>query len=328
MAIDILNLQPSVIDKKLSGKSILLAGEPKIGKSEFCSQSPDTLILDFENGYNTKFGLKLINIEKWSDVKMIVQQLRKPDARKMYKNVVIDTLNEAWDLCTTFICAQNNVQRIKDIPYGQGYSMRDTEFGNTLTEIIRLGYGLIVTCHTKEKIIGSENDVDIVSLAPDLDKRCTPIINGLVDIMGMIVKTWNEDTKEWDRWLLTKSTPTVAAGTRIAYLPAKIPFGYKYLQEAIANALGEAEKHGAIVVENAQKEISAPLDYKALMNEARELWTKLTSSEDEEKNEEMAKRIAKRVEMIFGTPTRISDIEENQVDLLQLVIADMKELEE
>lgn len=35
--IDILNLEPSAINASLSGKSILLAGEPKIGKSEFCA---------------------------------------------------------------------------------------------------------------------------------------------------------------------------------------------------------------------------------------------------------------------------------------------------
>ena len=45
-----------------------------------------------------------------------------------------------------------------------------------------------------------------------------------------------------------------------------------------------------------------------------------------EPDEEMAKRIMKRVEMIFGHPMKISEISEDQVDLLNLVVIDMRDL--
>lgn len=243
----------------------------------------------------------------------------------MYKNVVIDTLNEAWDLCTDFICAQNSVQKIKDIPYGQGYKDRDNEFSSTLRKIMNLGYGLIVTCHTKTSVIGTKDDIDITAIAPDLDKRCVPIINGLVDIMGMIIKTWNNETNEWDRWLLTKATPTITAGSRLKYLDAKIPFGYKYLEEAVTRALEEAIKHGATVVDDTITQSEEKLDYNVLRAEAQELWQKLVLS-GEEPNEEMAKRIMKRIEMIFGHPMKLSEITEDQVDLLSLVVIEMRDL--
>ena len=43
-------------------------------------------------------------------------------------------------------------------------------------------------------------------------------------------------------------------------------------------------------------------------------------------NDEMASRILKRVEMIFGIPMRLSEITEDQVDLYNLVLIDMREL--
>lgn len=327
MAIDIFNLQPSVINKSLSGKSILLAGEPKIGKSEFCAQSPDTLILDFENGYNMHYGVKKVNITKWADVKQILRQLERPEAKNLYKNIVFDTLNEAWDLCTNHICIQNSVQKIKDIPYGQGYKDRDNEFAETLRKILNLNYGLIVTCHTKEKLIDSQNDIDITSLAPDLDKRCVPIINGLVDIMGMITKSWNSETNEWDRWLITQATPNVSAGSRIKYLAPKIPFGYQHLENALAAAITESEKHGAIVVDKEETVANEKLNYKDVRNEATRLWNKLVDPNGANPNEEMANRIAKKAEMIFGHSIKLSEIAEDQTDLFNLLVLDMQDLE-
>lgn len=319
--IDILSIQPSAINRSLSGKTILLAGPPKIGKSEFCAQSPDTLILDLENGYNAHPGVIKTQITKWSEIKQIVKQLEKPDAQAKFKNVVIDTLNEAWDLCTEFICQQAGVQKIKDIAYGQGYKDRDAEFANTLRKIINLGYGLIVTCHTKTAVIGTEGDVDIVSIEPDLDKRCVPIINGLVDIMSMITKTWNKEIQDWDRWLYTKSTPTITAGTRLKYLAPKIPFGYQFLEDAVVKALEENAKHGAKIIDGPTIRAEEKLVFSEVRDKAKELWTTLIG-----RDEENANVILKKIEIIMGHRMKLSEFTEDQTDLLNLVVNEMEEM--
>ena len=320
MAIDILTIEPSVIDRSLSGKTVLLAGSPKIGKSEFCAQSPQTLIIDLENGYNAHPGVTAVQVTRWAEVKRILKQLEKPEAKEKYKNVAIDTLSEFWELCTTFICNQAGVQKIGDIPYGGGYKARDEEFAKVLRKIIMLNYGLILTCHIRERVIGTENDIDIISLAPDLEKRCLPIVNGLVDIIGVIYQTWNDEGQS-ERWLITKATPTITAGSRWPNLAPKIPFGYDNLEKAIANAINEAEKQGAKVVDYVEKESAEELDYTAIRNEAYELWTQLI-----EKDPANAEIIAKKVEMIFGRKLKLSEITEDQVSLFELVLSEMKEL--
>ena len=54
--IDIMSIQPQVISRDLRSKYLLLAGPPKIGKTEFCTMAPDALVLAFEIGTNARPG--------------------------------------------------------------------------------------------------------------------------------------------------------------------------------------------------------------------------------------------------------------------------------
>ena len=82
----------------------------------------------------------------------------------------------AYDTCEKFICAQNGVQKIGEIPYGGGYSALSKEFEDSLRKITMMGYGLIMTCHLKES---ADADGNVVGYKPDLNNRCLKIVNGL-----------------------------------------------------------------------------------------------------------------------------------------------------
>ena len=278
----------------------------KVGKSTFCAQSPNALICDFEDGYKALPGVYKTIITKWTDIKQIIRELGKPQVHEKFKNVVFDTLNEAWELVTAYVCNQHGVQKLGEIPYGAGYKERDDEFAKTLRSIITMGYGLILTCHTKETVIGTKDDIDIKSIAPDLDKRCLPIVNGLVDIIGIIYQEWDENGNN-QRWLITKSTPTITAGSRWKNLPPKIPFGYKELEGAIAKAIDDSAAEGAQVVDKVETSKEKEMTYEEIRAEASFLWTKLV-----EKDEENAARILKKVEIIFGRQIKLSEITEDQ----------------
>lgn len=92
MGIDILSLQPNVISRDLRGKYILLAGAPKIGKTEFCCQSDKALILAFEIGTNAQGNAMVQPITSWSEFKLVLRQLEKAEAKEMYKTICIDTV--------------------------------------------------------------------------------------------------------------------------------------------------------------------------------------------------------------------------------------------
>lgn len=323
--IDLLNLQPSVISRDLRGKYILLSGKQKIGKTEFCSMSPDALIFAFEKGTNARPGVYAQPIQTWSEFKLALRQLEKSELQMKFQTICIDTVAIAYQLCEDFICAQNGVQKIGDIAFGAGYKLLSKEFESALRKITMLNYGLILTSHLKERVIKGENEEDVTyTYSPDLNDRCLGIVNGLVDIIGVIVQEWNEKG-ESERWLITRATPTIAAGSRFKYLKPKIPFGYDNLVKALGEAIDEEQKHGAVIVDSIETKTAEVLNYKEVREEAFSLWTKLVGTE-ENFNEENARAILKKVEIIFGHPMKLSEVTEDQVDLLYLAVLDMREM--
>jgi hypothetical protein len=79
-------------------------------------------------------------------------------------------------------------------------------------------------------------------------------------------------------------------------------------------------------VETATTAVSDKLDYNKIRAEAADLWARLTVNPDGTPNEEMARRVQKRIEMVFGRVIRLSEITEDQVDLFNLVLLDMRDL--
>lgn len=154
-------------------------------------------------------------------------------------------------------------------------------------------------------------------------KRAYDIVNQLVDIIGYIDITWDDEGNS-TRYLYTRKTPTIMAGSRFKYLAPKIPFGYKELVDAIADALDKSQKLDGITVIDGPVEVpqeKPSRSYEEVRAEALALWTTLV-----EKDEANAARVLKKVEMIFGRKMKLSEITEDQVDLYELVVAEMKTL--
>lgn len=323
MAIDLLNLQPSVISRDLKGKFVCIYSIPKAGKTSLACQFPKNLLFGFEHGWNAISGAMAVDITKWSDFKLYLRQLEKAELKEKYNTITIDTVGLAWEMCEQYVCTQNGVQKIADIPWGGGYTACKKEFEACLRKITQLGYGLVIIAHSEKRIEKRSDDSEVEILGPAIPKRAYDIVNQLVDIIGYIDVTWDEDGNS-ERWLYTRKTPTIMAGSRFKYLAPKIKFGYQELVDAIADAIEKSEKYdGAVVVDSEVAPIieTEPLNYDAIRAEAQELWGKLIAQ-----NEENAGRVLKKVEMIFGRQMKLSEITEDQVDLYNLVVIEMREM--
>ena len=323
MALDLLNLQPSVISRDLKGKFVCIYSIPKAGKTSLACQFPKNLLLGFEHGWNAISGAMAVDITKWADFKLYLRQLEKPELKEKFNTITIDTVGLAWEMCEQYICSQNSVQKISDIPWGGGYTACKKEFEACLRKITQLGYGLVIIAHSEKRVEKRSDDSEVEILGPAIPKRAYDIVNQLVDIIGYIDVTWDEDGGS-ERWLYTRKTPTIMAGSRFKYLPPKIKFGYEELVDAISKAIEDSERlDGAMVVEHA---IDAPeeaaLTYEEVRDKAKSLWEALVAKDPEEN----PKRIMKKVEMIFGRPLKLSEINEDQVDLYNLVVLEMEEM--
>ena len=322
MAIDILNIQPSVISRDLRGKYVLLYGKPKSGKTTAACAFPNSLLVAFERGYNAIGGVRAVDITKWADWKMVLRQLEKLEAQKMYETIIIDTISIAWDYCEQYICAQNGVQKINEIPWGGGYSACKKEFEGALRKITMLGYGIVLIAHSAARVEKTADGSEVEIISPEMPKRASEICNGLVDIIGYIGGEYDAD-KNFTRYLYTRETPTLFAGSRFKYLAPKIKFGYQELVDAIAEAIDMAEKNdGVKVVDNAElTAIGERLDFATVRAEAQDLWQKLT-----QKNPDNASVILKKIEMTMGHRMKLSEFTEDQCDLMYLVVLDMRDM--
>lgn len=319
--LDILNLELTKISRDLKGKYICIYSLPKVGKTTLACQFPKNLLLGFEHGWNAIAGAKAVDITKWSDFKMVLRQLEKQEAREMYDTITIDTVGIAWDFAEQYVCAQHGVQKISDVPWGQGYKDLAKEFESSLRKITQLGYGLVIIAHVDKRVEITAEDNEIEILGPAIPKRAYAIVNQLVDIIGYIAVTWNEEG-ESERWIYTRKTPTIMAGSRFPHLPEKIKFGYTELTEALNDAIDKAETlDGATVVDRSDPIMDTQLNYDDIRNEASELWGKLVAAD-----ENNAEVILKKVEMNFNRKMKLSEITENQVEPFYSVLLEMREM--
>jgi len=319
--IDILSIEPTVISRDLKGKYLLIYGKPKTGKTTMASRFPKNLLIAFEKGYNAIDGIKAADVNKWSEFRQILKQLEKPEAREMYDTITIDTTTIAYEMCEQFVCGQNGVQSIRDIPWGQGWTLTKKEFESCLRKITMLGYGLVLISHIETRKEKTADDSEIEILAPSMPKRCYEVVNQIVDIIGYIATEWDEDGNS-QRWLYTRQTPTVMAGSRFPYLAPKIKLGYDELVNAINDAIDkQRDLDGATVVDKIEKKQEEELDFDSIRDEASKIWAKLVNEDKEN-----AERILKKVEMIFGRKLKLSEITEDQKEPFYLVLLEMRDM--
>ena len=319
--IDILSIEPTVISRDLKGKYLLLYGKPKTGKTTMASRFPKNLLIAFEKGYNAIDGIKAVDINKWAEFRQVLRQLEKPEAQAMYDTITIDTTTIAYEMCEQFVCSQNGVQSIRDIPWGQGWSLAKKEFESCLRKITMLGYGLVLISHIETRKEKTSDDSEIEILAPSMPKRCYEVVNQIVDIIGYIATEWDEDGNS-HRWLYTRQTPTVMAGSRFPYLAPKIKLGYDELVQAINEAIDkQRDIDGATVVDKVERKQEEELNFDEIRDEAAKLWATLVTADPAN-----AERILKKVEMIFGRKLKLSEITEDQKEPFFLVLLEMRDM--
>jgi len=275
-------------------------------------------------------GIRGVPILRWTDFKKVLSQLRKPQAKEMYDSIVVDTASIAWQLCEQYICQRESVDNLRDIPWGQGWGMVKNEFSECWREITLLGFGILFIAHSKDKPteMKDEDGNSITAVAPDLPNNAYTIINSIVDIIGYLQVQMNNDGTT-ERYLYTRSTPTVFAGSRYQYLAPKIKFGYKELVDAIGEAIDMAvEKDGAQVTDNTEFAQVKSRPFQEVMEEAKTIWmTYLEKANTDEEKDQRLNIMRDIIKKVFGTEDfKLSQAVPSQTDLVELFVDEMKDL--
>jgi hypothetical protein len=330
--LDLKNLKKHSISSNLRGKSILIAGVPKVGKSTFGSKIDNVLFFNFENG--TEFlplEVEPIPIQKWSEFKAYLKQLRDPEVQEKYHCIVIDTVTICAQLVERHVCLQHGVENIKDIPYGAGYGMPAAEFFSVFHEISMLGYAIVFLAHTKTQPgpYYDEKGENIQQTVPDVDKRIFAVLNGMCDLICLADKQYDPQTKTMQRVLYTDAdAPDKVTGGRCCqYFPKVIPLDYKIFEKELEKAVAKiaAETHSDL--RESESYVMEKRSFSDVAQEARELWEAyLNTATTEEEKEQKFAILQDIVQKVFGKPIKLSTVVPSQQELLELVVNEFKGL--
>lgn len=134
-------------ESSLDKQVILIYGRPKIGKTTFCSQFDKALFLATEP-IKLKEVYK-VNINSW---RLFLETCGEISQGKHdFKNIVIDTVDNLIILCQQYICEENNVDHISELPHGKGWSMVTTELTRPLIKLGALPYGIVLVSHCEQE---------------------------------------------------------------------------------------------------------------------------------------------------------------------------------
>jgi hypothetical protein len=129
--------------------TILVYGEPKIGKSEACSRIPDALFIQTEAGLKNLDVYATDLVETWDDFLLIAKEVS--EGNHPYKTIIIDTIDGMYQLCARYICKKNGWEHESDLDYGKGYARVRMEMMRVLNKLSALPTGLVLVGHSKEK---------------------------------------------------------------------------------------------------------------------------------------------------------------------------------
>lgn len=322
MAVDLLALKPQQISKNLRGKYIMLYGLPGVGKTSLAAQFPDVIVAGFECGTNALNNIYVQPIKTWSDWKQMVQQLcRKEELKERFASIAVDTIDEAWTLCSKWVCNQHGVDELRDLPWGQGYDIAKKEFSQTFRDLAYNGYGLIFTSHSTEKTYKNEKGEEFSMIVPALPNRPFDIINKMVDIIAYIreisIGDGENTTRKRFMFMRDEIGDRFLAKSRYQYIPARIPLDYNELVNAIYSAIDEEVSHSGGTATNDENPYTQKVNFNELMEEAKTLWAQAVQKNLHTKVSEILKNE-------FGEEKKFSEVLPEQVDQLAKVLFEIR----
>lgn len=327
--IDIFGIKPSVISRDLSGKSFLIYGDKKSGKTSNAVKFPKPILVAFEKGYNMLSGVMAQPINKWKEALDVKKQLLKDakaveDGEKdetVFKTVIVDTADLAYDMCEAYILAKEGVDYLDETESKRGYKAVEREYDAYFQDIVKAGYTLVVISHSDTKQI-KENGEKYDKTQPTVDKRGLKVLARLVDVIGY--STFEPTESGENRMVLyLRGSKELEAGSRNKYMSAKIPFTYTALLEDMQQAIDKLEKEDGAKVSDkpidVYKDQTEVADFKETVAKIGKIAKALNEQGAIDKYQSVTNTR-------LGKGKLVRDCDATQIDLLMLILDDLQDL--
>lgn len=326
----LLSLQPNKVSRDVGSYVILLMSEPKAGKSSTAAQFPKTLFIASEPTQRAIPGIFIQDVTTWGEFKKVVRNLKDDEVKENFHTICLDTVDLLSDFCEKYICNREGVEKLADIPWGQGYNMVEKEFEQTIRSIIQMGYGMIMLSHTTTSTFTREDGSEYNKIIPAIgSKRCRAVCENLADIYATIKVKTDEDGNQHRVFVLRPKDDSVAGGNHFKYLPNECPLSYDALSKAVSDAIDkeEAEVGGNLVKEERNVLPKTPdYDFDALMDEFKNITRALQkNTSKEEFKSKWAPYIVSVTDEYLGKGKKVNDCTPQQVEQLSLIVDTLKE---
>jgi hypothetical protein len=321
---DLLNLEPQKISTDMSSYTMLVYGNPKIGKTTFVHSTYEkegALILATEKGYKALAGAFVMDVTNWANFMKVIRELKKPEVKERFKTIIIDTVDILWTYVEKFVLAKHNVDSISDIPYGQGWGELSSTFFEGLNSIEKEGYNLAFISHatTKtEKIPGTKTEYE--KYIPTIPKRGLAIVSKMVDNILFAAVAQDAEGQE-QRVLYARETMQWQAGGRFKAMAPVFHLTAESYKKAMSDAIAaegkknlKKEKEVAFVAPPATEES----DFEVLMKKAKTCGVKFHKAS-------RMPELTAIVEKCFGVGKKLTEATPNQVEALTIAVQEMED---
>ena len=329
MAINLLNIKPHKVSRDLSGYITYIYGAGGTGKTTLASQLDRALLLACERGYNALPGIMAQDITSWSEMKQVVRELKKPEVKEVYKSISIDTVDLAADMCEKYICNQQGVEKLGDIPWGGGFKLMKKEFEDVFRTIAQQGYALFFISHSKDKVFKREDGSEYNQIVPSLSPSYNEIIRNMSDIEAYAHQVSIENGRPEVMLTLRSMDGSVECKSRFKYIEPEIPFNYAALSKALNDAIDkEAAMHDNQFITDEREHVVTEKpqpDIDELVTEFNMLVEKIRENTQGSFSTRWAPRISETVTKYLGKNKKVNDCGPEQAELVALVLDDLKE---
>jgi len=232
----IMRIEPTVVeavfDLTVDGSHNFIANDFVVHNSTWCSNAEKALFLATEPGLNA-LEVFQVGITCWEDLLQACVEIA--EGKHEFKTIVIDTVDNAYRMCSDYVCKKFKVEHESDLGFGKGYALINNEFQRVLTKLAFLPYGLIMISHSQEREIETRTGKH-TRIVPTIPDKARKMVTGLVDLIlfcDLDMKTGEDGKPVWSRVMRTKPSPNYDAGDRTGRLPEMLPLDFQAFQKAL-----------------------------------------------------------------------------------------------
>ncbi len=172
--------------RRLEAPKILLAGEPKIGKSTFAASAPNAVGICTEDGLAGIDAQAFPLATRLDDVYGAIGTLL--NEKHSFESVFIDSLDWLEPMVQAYVCKQQGWKDIEQPGYGRGHIAAASEWRNLLDGLETLrrerGMAVILICHVKQQRVESPTHEGYDAWVLKLNARASAIVEEWADIVG------------------------------------------------------------------------------------------------------------------------------------------------